>query len=66
MNNKLLKALIITLLLCMVSTTQAKMAHKEQQGKTMEACADPQQPASLRCAPAPSAQFDWQGRLWVV
>jgi hypothetical protein len=32
----------------------------------IDACADISQPASLNCAPAPSARFDQQGRLWVV
>lgn len=64
MNTLLFKVLTITLLLSLGSMTQAKTGG--HQGKTMPLCANPQQPASLRCAPAPSADFDLQGRLWIA
>ncbi|WP_214660624.1 sialidase family protein [sulfur-oxidizing endosymbiont of Gigantopelta aegis] len=52
----------------MALVTQAEAAHSDMKSsageKTM--CSDPQEPASLRCAPAPSSQFDSNGILWVA
>ena len=65
-----LKNCSIVILLCLGFVLQAEAAHKAEHGSKAAVkkspCSDPQKPASLRCAPAPSAQFDAQGRLWVV
>lgn len=64
------KKILIAVLLCLSFSFQAEAVPKVEHGSKMTAkkslCSDPQKPASLRCAPAPSAQFDVQGRLWVV
>ncbi len=56
--------LIAALGLC--ATTQVLAAHSMSSSVQARACTDPQQPATLDCAPAPSAQFDGTGRLWIV
>ncbi len=53
--------------ICLSLLTFAEAAHKPQLDKKKgDVCSDPQQPASLHCAPAPSSQYDSQGRLWIV
>ncbi len=44
----------------------ADMGAMHQPGKVKDVCADISQPASLNCAPAPSASFDQKGRLWLA
>ena len=44
----------------------ADMGKMHQADKPKDACADISQPASLNCAPAPSARFDQNGRLWLA
>ncbi len=56
-------AIVLLLLFFMLP---AEAGHKSMVQSQSQLCHDPQQPASLRCAPAPSATFDKQGRLWVV
>ena len=46
------------------SISFAAMDH--QAVKTRDVCSDPALPARLNCAPAPSARFDHNGRLWLV
>ena len=43
----------------------AAMDHNAK-NKPLDACADAAQPAQLKCAAAPSAQFDAKGHLWVA
>jgi len=43
----------------------AAMDHNAK-NKSADVCADPSQPAQLKCAPAPSSVFDHKGRLWVA
>ena len=44
----------------------ADMGKMHQADKPKDACTDISQPASLNCAPAPSARFDQNGRLWLA
>jgi len=70
MANLIIKKYIFSLLFCLCLLAQADAAqHNKHNSKTAvssDSCSDPQQPANLRCAPAPSTQFDAQGRLWIV
>lgn len=50
-----------------LSSPFAAAAHHGPGGAAAPAvCADPEAPAALRCALAPTPAFDGQGRLWVV
>jgi hypothetical protein len=48
------------------SSIFADMDMMNKAGKVKDICADISQPASLNCAPAPSASFDQNGRLWLT
>lgn len=63
---KLFNCLVFFLCLCVQAEAVQHVKHNGKSGKPSAICADPQQPASLYCAPAPSSQFDNQGRLWIV
>lgn len=67
MNRSITKKALFSLFLCLFLWLQTEAAeHGNKTGSQSAICSDPQQPASLRCAPAPSSQFDDQGRLWIV
>ncbi len=58
---------LVSLLIVFSITSLTEAAHKpDTTSSNSDICSDPQQPASLHCAPAPSAQFDKQGKLWIV
>ena len=54
------------LILLLGFSIQVLAAHKMPDKRHLKPCTDPQQPASLRCAPAPTSYFDQQGRLWIA
>ena len=64
------KTVLITSLSCLLLVGQADSAqhsqHKAKEANESSKCSNPQQPADLHCAPAPSSQFDKQGRLWIA
>jgi len=57
---------LITILLGLLIFSDVYAAHKMEDNTSNKACTDVQQPARLYCAPAPNAQFDAQGKLWIV
>ena len=61
----LIRSIAITILLFHSANSLAAMDHNAEK-KSADICSDPSQPAQLKCAPAPSAEFDTKGRLWVA
>ena len=59
------KVLLSIFLLANSYGCQASMSHNKPTSVN-SACSDPAQPASLRCAQAPSAVFDENKRLWLA
>ncbi len=59
-------AVLILLFLFLGFSLQVSAVHKMSDKSHLKPCTDPQQPASLRCAPAPTSRFDQQGRLWIT
>ncbi len=57
---------LITILLALLIFSDVYAAHNMIDNASNKACTDVQQPARLYCAPAPNAQFDDQGKLWIV
>jgi len=59
---------ILTLLLIggFSSSLFASMASMHKTESKIDVCADISKPATLNCAPAPSAVFDKNGRLWLT
>ncbi len=63
---KHLQLLSLVLVTSFSGSLFAGMENMHQAGKPKDVCADISQPASLNCAPAPSARFDDNGRLWLA
>lgn len=61
---KHLQLVSLLLVLGFSGTAYADMGKMNPAGKAKDVCTDMSQPASLDCAPAPSARFDQHGRLW--
>ena len=59
-------AILLSLSLLGLAEAATNHSHKHNVDKSLSECSDPQKPARLLCAPAPSSQFDEQGKLWIV
>lgn len=63
---KLIQLVYLLLALGFSCNIFADMGMMRAAGKAIDVCSDISQPASLSCAPAPSASFDKDGRLWLA